>query len=112
MYTFLHTYMDIRAYMYIYLCVVKILFRFVEFFKRNFAETKRYRALAKRNFGENSFRDETEKVYFGETVGSPLLLLQGGPNLSVRSTKYPTNVSQAIWMREDRVDLHSASVMN
>jgi hypothetical protein len=26
-------------------------------------------ALAKRDFGEISFRDGTEKIYFGETIG-------------------------------------------
>ncbi len=69
---FLHTFTHIYKYIYI------VKFRFVSFrriFGRNFAETKRNTELAKRNFGEISrnfaeisFRDETEKFYFGGTI--------------------------------------------
>jgi hypothetical protein len=40
-------------------------------------ETKLNMALAKRNFSEISFRDETEQVYFGETI----LLTNGASSL-------------------------------
>jgi hypothetical protein len=66
---FFYRYMHIYADMYVYLYVLEILFRFVSpNFLTNFAERELNMALAKRNFGEISFRDETEKVYFGETI--------------------------------------------
>jgi sulfatase maturation enzyme AslB (radical SAM superfamily) len=75
---FLHTFTHIYKYIYI------VKFRFVSFrriFGRNFAETKRNTELAKRNFGEISrnfaeisFRDETEKFYFGGTILTTYML--------------------------------------
>ncbi len=67
---FLHTFTHIYKYIYI------VKFRFVSpIFGRNFAEMKQNTELAKqnfseisRNFAEISFRDETEKFYFGGTI--------------------------------------------
>jgi hypothetical protein len=68
-YAFFHTYMDIYGQMYIFLYVVNISFRFVSpNFLTKFRRTKGNKALAKRNFGEISFRDEAEIVNFGEII--------------------------------------------
>ncbi len=65
--------MDIYAYVYIYLYIVKISFSFVSpHFLTKFRRNETKRGLGKMKFGEISFRDETEKVYLGETIPSRL----------------------------------------
>jgi hypothetical protein len=62
--------MYIYTYIYIYVHIYsKISFRFVSrTFLTKFRQKERNMTVAKRNFLEISFRDETEKCYFGETI--------------------------------------------
>jgi hypothetical protein len=62
---FFHIFMYIYKYIYLYVVTFRFVYpNFSTKFRRNELNT----AVAKRNFAEITFRDEIEKLYFGETI--------------------------------------------